>query len=97
MPKDKAFFKLLKVIFCKIHDERNIPKPLEFYATAKEPASNDGRLTVQKRLGKIFDEVKKRYPAIFDANRLRDEAWILEQDALKSLRGEIAPEIKPRK
>lgn len=68
LPKDKAFFELLKVIFCKIHDERNIPKPLEFYATAKEKASNDGRLTVQKRLGKIFDEVKKRYPAIFDAN-----------------------------
>lgn len=68
LPKDKAFFELLKVIFCKIHDERNIPKALEFYATAKEKASNDGRLTVQKRIGKIFDEVKKRYPAIFDSN-----------------------------
>lgn len=68
LPKDKAFFELLKVIFCKILDERNIPKPLEFYATAKEKASHDGRLTVQKRIGKIFDEVRKRYPAIFEGN-----------------------------
>ena len=86
LPKDKAFFELLKVIFCKIHDERNIPKPLEFYATAKEKASNDGRLTVQKRLGKIFDEVKKRYPAIFDANDIitlkpRSLAYIVGEGA----------------
>ncbi len=68
LQKQPAFFELLKVIFCKIYDERNIPKPLEFYATAKEKASNDGRLTVKRRIGKIFDDVKKRYPAIFDPN-----------------------------
>lgn len=68
MQKQPAFFELLKVIFCKIHDERNFPSPLEFYATADEKASSDGRLTVAKRMGKIFDAVKKRYPAIFDSN-----------------------------
>lgn len=68
LPKDKAFFELLKVIFCKIRDEKNMPKPLEFYATAKEKGSHDGRLTVQKRIGRIFDEVKKLYPAIFPLN-----------------------------
>jgi len=68
MQKQPAFFELLKVIFCKIHDERNVPNPLEFYATAKEKASNDGRLTVAKRIGKIFAAVKARYPAIFDKN-----------------------------
>ena len=31
MQKQPAFFELLKVIFCKIEDERNIPKPLEFF------------------------------------------------------------------
>ena len=31
MQKQPAFFELLKVIFCKIEDERNIPAPLEFY------------------------------------------------------------------
>ena len=52
MQKQPAFFELLKVIFCKIHDERNVPNQLEFYATAKEKASSDGRLTVAKRIGK---------------------------------------------
>ncbi len=66
LQKQPAFFELLKVIFCKILDERNIPAPLDFYATTKEKASHDGRLTVQKRIGAIFDKVKKRYPAIFD-------------------------------
>jgi type I restriction enzyme M protein len=68
LQKQPAFFELLKVIFCKIHDERNVPHPLEFYATAREKMSNDGRLTVANRIGKIFDSVKKRYPTIFDEN-----------------------------
>lgn len=66
--KQPAFFELLKVIFCKIHDERNVGSPLEFYATAKEKVSQDGRLTVANRIGKIFEQVKKRYPTIFDQN-----------------------------
>lgn len=68
LQKQPAFFELLKIIFCKIYDERNIKSPLEFYATAKEKGSNDGRLTVFNRISKIFDAVKKQYPAIFDAN-----------------------------
>jgi len=85
LQKQPAFFELLKVIFCKIHDERNIPKPLDFYATAKEKASNDGRLTVKRRLGKIFDDVKKRYPAIFDAN----DTLKLEPRSLAYVVGEL--------
>lgn len=68
LQKQPAFFELLKVIFCKIHDERNFPNLLEFYATAREKASNDGRLTVFNRISKIFDAVKRQYPAIFDDN-----------------------------
>jgi type I restriction enzyme M protein len=68
LQKQPAFFELLKVIFCKIHDERNFPNSLDFYATAREKTSNDGRLTVVNRISKIFDAVKKQYPAIFDIN-----------------------------
>lgn len=68
LQKQPAFFELLKVIFCKIYDERNFPSPLEFYATAREKASNDGRLTVFNRISKIFEAVKKQYPAIFDTS-----------------------------
>lgn len=68
MQKAPAFFELLKVIFCKIEDEKNIPYPLEFYATSKERSSPDGQLTVKKRISKIFEGVKKKYGKIFDKN-----------------------------
>lgn len=68
MQKQPALFELLKVIFCKIEDERNIPAPLEFYTTSDERSNPDGQLTVQKRISKIFQRVKKRHGKIFDAN-----------------------------
>jgi type I restriction enzyme M protein len=68
MQKQPAFFELLKVIFCKIKDEKNVPNPLEFYATSGERSTPDGQLTVQKRIGKIFDQVKRKHPRIFDRN-----------------------------
>lgn len=68
MQKQPAFFELLKVIFCKIEDERHIPNPLEFYTTSEERSNPDGQLTVQKRIGKIFERVKRRHGKIFDAN-----------------------------
>jgi len=68
LQKQSAFFELLKIIFCKIEDERNIPAPLEFYATSSERSNPDGQLTVKKRISKIFDGVKKRHGKIFEAN-----------------------------
>ncbi len=68
MQKQPAFFELLKVIFCKIEDERSIPAPLEFYTTSDERSNPDGQLTVQKRISKIFERVKKRHGKIFDPN-----------------------------
>lgn len=68
LQKQPAFFELLKVIFCKIEDERNIPNPLEFYTTSDERSNPDGQLTVRNRIGKIFERVKKRHGKIFDAN-----------------------------
>lgn len=66
--KQPAFFELLKVIFCKIEDERNIPYPLDFYTTSSERSNPDGQLTVKKRIGKIFEKVKKRHGKIFEEN-----------------------------
>lgn len=68
LQKQPAFFELLKVIFCKIEDERNLGKPLEFYATSRERSNPDGQLTVRKRISKIFERVKKKHPRIFDPN-----------------------------
>jgi len=68
LQKQPAFFELLKVIFCKIEDERGVPEPLEFYTTSDERSNPDGQLTVQKRISKIFQRVKRRHGKIFDAN-----------------------------
>jgi type I restriction enzyme M protein len=68
LQKQPAFFELLKVIFCKIEDERNVPTPLEFYATSEERSNPDGQLTVKNRISKIFERVKKKYGKIFDEN-----------------------------
>lgn len=68
LQKQPAFFELLKVIFCKIEDERNIPAPLDFYATSKERNNPDGQLTVKKRISQIFARVKKKHGKIFEAN-----------------------------
>lgn len=68
LQKQPAFFELLKVIFCKIEDEREIPKPLEFYAQSTERNNPDGQLTVKNRIAKIFERVKKKHGKIFDAN-----------------------------
>lgn len=66
--KQPAFFEFLKVIFCKIHDERNILNPVEFYTTSKERNYKDGQASVFNRISKIFQEVKKKHSQIFDKN-----------------------------
>jgi type I restriction enzyme M protein len=68
LQKQPAFFELLKVIFCKIEDERNIPNPLEFYAMSKERNNPDGQLTVKKRISQIFTRVKRKHGKIFDTS-----------------------------
>ncbi len=68
MPKSTAFFEFLKVIFCKIEDERDIPAPLEFFATSKERGNPDGQLTVKNRVAQIFARVKRKHGKIFGEN-----------------------------
>jgi len=68
MQKQPAFFEFLKVIFCKIEDERNIPSSLQFYSKSGERTNPDGQLTVKKRISKIFNRVKKKHKDIFSEN-----------------------------
>lgn len=64
LQKPQAFWELLKLIFCKIHDERLNDK-VEFFATANELHGVNGPLKVQKRIESLFTQVKEDYPAIF--------------------------------
>lgn len=71
LQKPEAFWELLKIIFCKIHDERG-SNEVEFYATSKERHGLAGRLKATKRLDNLFDEVKAEYPTIFRENEAID-------------------------
>ena len=84
--KDKAFFEFLKIIFCKIEDERNTRSQyLEFYATSKERKNHDGQLTVKNRIAEIFKRVKNRYDKIFAKN----EEILLTPRSLASVVSEL--------
>ncbi len=78
LQKPQAFWELLKLIFCKIHDERHNDE-VDFYASATERHGVNGPLKVQKRLAGLFDQVREEYPTIFD-----------EADAIKLKPGVLA-------
>lgn len=64
LQKPQAFWELLKLIFCKIHDERHNDE-VEFYTAANERHGVNGPLKVQKRIEGLFSQVKDDYPTIF--------------------------------
>ncbi|KQR65028.1 N-6 DNA methylase [Frigoribacterium sp. Leaf172] len=66
MQKPEAFWELLKLIFCKIHDERESARP-EFYASPLERTTAAGLIRINKRIGTLFSAVKATYPQIFKA------------------------------
>jgi type I restriction enzyme M protein len=89
LQKPEAFWELLKIIFCKIHDERGSDE-VEFFATSKERHGLNGRLKAKKRLDNLFNEVKAEYPTIFRENEaveLNPEvlAYIVSQLQMYSL------------
>jgi type I restriction enzyme M protein len=67
LQKAEAFWELLKLIFCKIYDERHSDQ-IEFYAAAGERHGLNGTLKVKARIDKLFSAVKSDYGSIFRAN-----------------------------
>lgn len=64
MQKTDAFWELLKLIFCKIEDER--AGVLQFFVTSTELSSATAAQAARKRIEKLFtDKVVQKYPAIF--------------------------------
>jgi type I restriction enzyme M protein len=65
--KETAFFELLKIIFSKIWDEKNIPNDLEFFVKPNELNDPDGQIACKNRIEQIFDKVKSKFPQIFQS------------------------------
>lgn len=64
MHKTEAFWELLKLIFCKIEDERS--RSIAFYSTPAELASATSAAGAKTRIERLFkDKVVRKYPTIF--------------------------------
>lgn len=59
---------MLKLIFCKITDER--ADQLHFYSTTQERQSLNGQMKVKARIEKLFAEVREKYSSIFKTNEI---------------------------
>ncbi len=71
LQKPEAFWELLKVIFCKIEDERSQSEKLKFYVTPPERSSMSLQARVKSRIKKLFtDVVLKKHPTIFKDNEV---------------------------
>jgi type I restriction enzyme M protein len=73
LTQDKRFAEILKVLFCKIEDEKDYgTEECEFYITPLEKESVTGLKRFRQRMATLFGRVKMRYETdnIFDS---RDE------------------------
>ena len=64
LQKPEAFWELLKLIFCKIHDERSSDE-VQFYASAVERHGMNGQIKIKSRIEGLFEAVAKDFPTIF--------------------------------
>ena len=68
LQKPEAFWELLKLIFCKIEDERS--SRIHFYTTSKERQGLNGYLKAKGRIERLFTRVRRKYGTIFKSNEV---------------------------
>ena len=67
LQKAEAFHEFLKLIFCKTYDEEESAGELRFCVGTKERSTESGqRRLMEDRLAPLFEDVKRRYPFIFE-------------------------------
>jgi len=66
LKKDAAFWQVLNLIFCKIHDERSTGSR-RFWVKGTERNTPEGQATIARRIKALFEEVKNdpNYRSIF--------------------------------
>lgn len=84
--KEKAFFELLKLIFCKVYDEQETSGDMQFSIAQDEKKSDLGQRKLKSRIVRIFNGVKGRYPYIFPAS---SETIDLDNRSLAYVVGEL--------
>ena len=67
--KAEAFHELQKLMFCKVLDEKEVVDDLRFFVLGSERKSIAGQTRLRdERFTPLFNEVKERYPYIFEAD-----------------------------
>lgn len=85
MRGDRAFWQLLNLIFCKIHDEAQSRR--KFFVGATEANDKKGQERIARRINELFTEVKTgAYKDVFDGN----EKIELNERALAFVAGELS-------
>lgn len=85
LQKDAAFWELLKIIFCKIEDERS--SALNFFVTPTELVDSTSAATAKVRVQELFNtKVLKKYPTIFEEN---DRTIQLKPDVVAFIVGQL--------
>jgi type I restriction enzyme M protein len=85
MRGDRAFWQLLNLIFCKIHDEAQSRR--KFFVGATEANDKAGQERIAQRIHEIFEEVKTgAYKDVFEGN----EKIELNERALAYVAGELS-------
>jgi type I restriction enzyme M protein len=66
LKKDAAFWQVLNLIFCKIHDERTTGKR-RFWVKGTERNTPEGQTAITKRIKELFEEIKNdpNYSSVF--------------------------------
>ena len=66
LKKDAAFWQVLNLIFCKIHDEKTGGRP-RFFVKGTERNTPDGQKAIARRIRELFEAVKTHpdYEAVF--------------------------------
>ena len=86
LQKEAAFQELLKCIFCKVYDEDNTTTgEMRFFISNDERRSEIGQRRLRNTIDLLFEDVKNRYPYIFD----KDEQIRLENRILAYIVGEL--------
>ena len=65
LQNELAFHELLKLIFCKVHDEQTASQEVRFDITPEERRFTVAQRLLRQRIEALFLEVKARYPYIF--------------------------------
>lgn len=82
--KEAAFHEFLKIIFCKVFDEKYSSSP-KFYINKEEQRTSKGAKAVDKRIQDLFNDVCEEYGYIFGT----DEKVDLKPNIISYIVGEL--------